>query len=625
MNKTKPQPARAENEASPRPSLDAFGEIVRLARAGSSRQRFMAQVLQCIVRHWSSPYGAIHIRYSSEVVQDEAHFGPDNPGFWKPSLQSFLTESLTEPRPRARVFKAKSGQAKVALLSAPMYDPSGPAIGAVALVVAIGHEDECSTRLASLESLCRVASFAAELVGGASAARSAKTEPDRGVAKSSMYESPEELAFAITNELRNRLDCEQVALGLVEGRHVRILSVSGLDQFNHRGPGATNLTAAMEECLDAGRPVAHPPSQNGGEDSGAVYHLHRQWHAQAKGDAVCSMPLKAGDSTAAILSIRYRADLSRTMPAPKDLMARVEPYAASLVLTRKASRTVTRHCYDSVRSGFATLTSPGHLGRKIAAALLAAAVGTFLFGSMNYRVTAPCRIGAATVHHLSAPFSGILKASHVRAGDRVLAGQLLVEFDTRELEQQLAEIEGQLAVLGHEHAKAMSDNMPALGQIALANQEISRVRRDIVLQKIEQAGLRSPVDGVVIQGDPRERIGAVLGQGDPLLQVAPHGSWKVEVDLPESAARDVAAGLSGAFVSFARPETQQPFQISRVLPSAEVRGMKNTIVAQADLSGTPDWLKVGMEGVARVEVGSRPIWWIALHRATDYLRVKFWL
>lgn len=625
MSKATSQPERASKEAQTQAPLDAYGEIIRLARAGSSRQRFMAQVLQCIVRHCSSPYGAIHIRYSSEVVQDEAHTGPENPGFWKPTVQSFLTESLTEPRARARVFKAKSGQAKVALISAPLYDPSGPAIGAMALVTAIGHEDECASHLSLLESLCRVASFAAELVGGGGAARSTRGEPERAAGKSALYESAEELAFAITNELRNRLDCEQVAIGIVERRKVRILSVSGLDQFNHRGPGATNLIAAMEECLDAGRPIVHPPSQNAEDESGAVYHLHRQWHAQAKGDAVCSMPLRANGNVVAVLSLRNRADSSRSLPQPAELASRVEPYAAMLVLTRKASRSVGRHALDSVRSVSTSLLSRGHWARKIIAASMVCATGVFMFGKMDYRVTAPCRIGSTTVQHVSAPFLGILKASHARAGDRVVQGQLLVEFDVRELESQLAEIEAQLSVLEHERNKAMSQNAPALAQIAMANQEIHRVRREITLQKIERAGVRSPVDGVVIQGDPRERVGAVLAQGEQLLQIAPDGAWKVEVDLPEWAARDVTAGLAGEFVSFARPETHQPFQLTRVLPAAEIRGMKNSIVAQAEIGDAPDWLRVGMEGVARVDVGPRPIWWVSLHRATDYLRVKFWI
>jgi hypothetical protein len=35
-------------------------------------------------------------------------------------------------------------------------------------------------------------------------------------------------------------------------------------------------------------------------------------------------------------------------------------------------------------------------------------------------------------------------------------------------------------------------------------------------------------------------------------------------------------------------------------------------------------MRPGMEGSARIVVGKRPVWWIALHRGIDYIRYH-WL
>ena len=154
--------------------IDPYARIVNLARSTTSRARLLTETVRCIVSAFASPYGAIHVRYASEIIQDDSHTGPTDPAFWKPSLQQFLTESLAEGRSRARLLKAKSGDTKVAFLSAPIFDPSGPAIGALAVVVTVVDESEWTARLSSLEALCRLASFCTEFIGRTRPAREAQ-------------------------------------------------------------------------------------------------------------------------------------------------------------------------------------------------------------------------------------------------------------------------------------------------------------------------------------------------------------------------------------------------------------------------------------------------------------------
>jgi len=626
--------ASKESQSSSRPapqpearlSADPYAEIVQLARQTPSKARFMSDVTRCVVRAFASPYGAIHVRYASEVVQDENHTGPTDPQFWKPSLQQFLTESLTEGRPRAKLLKAKSGQAKVAFLSAPIFDPSGPAIGAMAVVVAVVEDSDWSARLATLEALCRLASVCVEFLGLAESGSPAARASDRATFRAASAESAEELAFTITNELRNKLGCEQVSLGLVSRNRVRILSISGLDQVNRRSPGVAGLRAAMEECLDADTMLVCPrPGDWFEKQTFGDYHLHKQWHAAAKADAVASIPLRVDGSPAAILSLRSRADRPLSREQLEDVGKRTEAFVPALLLARRAGRSLPRHAVESVRASLAALTAPGRWGRKIVAGVAAAATLGFFLGSMDHRLTVPCTVTPAQVRHVAAPFAGVLTAAFALQGDRVRQGDILCQFDHEELDQQRIELNAQREVLEREMDRAMARHSPSEAQLALANLQLAQAKLDIIDGRLARTAVRSPIDGVIVFGDLRKLIGAVVPQGQPLFQVASPNQWTLELEIPESAAGDLSDDLAGVFASYARPQETRSFRISRVLPTAQIRHGKNVYVAEADVGAAGGAIRPGMEGVAKVSVGPRKVWWIASHRVLDYLRMTFWL
>ena len=54
------------------------------------------------------------------------------------------------------------------------------------------------------------------------------------------------------------------------------------------------------------------------------------------------------------------------------------------------------------------------------------------------------------------------------------------------------------------------------------------------------------------------------------------------------------------------------------------RDGKNVFVVEARVDLPYDWMRPGMEGSARIVVGKRPVWWIALHRGIDSVRYN-WL
>lgn len=620
---TQATPATTTPAASPRGG--PFAAIAELARTCATRHTFFSKALGCIAEACDSPYAAYHARSGAEVMQDDCHRGRSNPGFWKERVQRYLTESLAEGRARATLLSARQAELRIALISVPLFDKGGATMGALALVAPITDVD-ARPRVALVESLAALTSCLAASVGAApaTAGQAGVKEATHAAARAAAFESVEELAFNITNTLRNKLGGELVALGLVSGRRVRIISISGLDDVSRRSPGVVCIQAAMEECLDFGRAVSGDIDASDDQPAPA-YRLHRQWRQSARGASVASIPLMAGDKCVAVLSLRRRADKPLRADELEQIKTTVEPYAGALLLVRAARRSVLRHVRDALHERVAAFAQPERHALRIAVGVVLVAATWFFFGTLNYDVAVPCVVTPAEVRHVSMPLDGTLAAARAIAGDRVRAGDVLCELDRREPELQAGELRAQLAVCQQDRQRAMAAAAPVEARLAEANEHLAQAKLRIVERRLEQTLVRSPIDGVVVNGDMRTRVGAVLPQGTPLFEVAPLSNWRLELRAPQTIAADLSRDITGRFANHARPEVTQPFRLTHVRPRPEPHEGRNVYIAEGEIAVDTDWMRPGMEGLAKVHLGRRAVWWVTLHRAIDYLRLNFWL
>ncbi len=628
MSKAVSSPTQAESTARVEAHTDPFLEILAASGSRSSAHAFFTDCLKIISTALASPYASLYVSRASDVIETDWHTGPTDPAFWKRSVQDFLTESLERSSARAKLYNAKTGSIKAALLSAPVFDGSGRAIGAVALVVTPVQREELAERLAMLESLTSLASCTAEVLGGrpAGKADAAQAQLDASLAGTAEIESPEQLAFALTNNLRNQLGCEQVSLGLARRRRIKILSISGLDHVATATPGIAPLHAAMEECLDLGTPiVCQQQGVQFEEGLSGRHRLHAQWRSAANGDSVASIPLKVGERTVGVLSLRQNEEQPFDRQQIDEIAMRVQPFVPVLLMSRRASRGIFRHLTESVLEGVSVLTGRGRWRAKIATAAVAGVLAWAVFGTMSYDVSVPCTVAPAEVRHVSVPFDGVLEQAHVLPGDAIGKGQILCSLKHDELEDQRSELMAELKVLEHEANQAMAENVPANVQLALARKRLIATQLTILENRIERANVRAPIDGVVASGDLRKRLGSVVTKGDPLFEIAPVDELMLELRVPERDVDDLSQGLEGRFASTARPEECSTFTVERVRPTAEICKNQNVFVAEARGDLSCDQLRPGMEGVASVHVGRRPVWWVLFHRAIEYVRLKLWL
>ncbi|CAG0975119.1 Cobalt-zinc-cadmium resistance protein CzcB [Phycisphaerales bacterium] len=605
-----------------------YADLRRLADEAGSRASFLRRALAVIATALHAPHATLYAQSQMDVVEETFTAEGSDPSFWKPALEGVLDAALSARAVAGRIFRARESGLLVAAIAARIDSEPGQPSGAIAAVVPCSGPDHGRELQLILESAAhflsaRIARFALE-----SSRLDPRTELRMAVdlGRVSTFSSPRELAFAITNNLRNVTSADQVALGLARNGRVEVLSISGYDEIKAQSESVRALGAAMEECLDAGAPIAWQREGPTAEDSGRVdWKLHRRWSEVSAGSAVASFPI--GPVAEAMLVVSVRRMGSGFRPDEIDSMRRmVEPFAGAFGLVERASRSLREHLRDAAGDAGRWLREPGKIARRALVVAGAAAALWFFFGPMPYTVTATAEVVPAKMQTLGAPFEGVLESAPVVAGDVVGKGDVLATFRTGELRLERERLEAALDVQRFTAGQAVSDRAAPV-EVRLARAQMDLLRSQIALldRRIEASTIRAPFDGLVVSGDLRDRIGQSLPLGEPLFEIADGDRYRLRIRVPERAVDDVRAGQAGSFSTQARPDESEPFVLDRVAPAAEVVDGANVYVAEAEVELDAPWMRPGMEGVGSIDAGTRVTWWVLLHRLTDWLRLQFYL
>ncbi|MCA9054116.1 MAG: HlyD family secretion protein, partial [Planctomycetaceae bacterium] len=106
-------------------------------------------------------------------------------------------------------------------------------------------------------------------------------------------------------------------------------------------------------------------------------------------------------------------------------------------------------------------------------------------------------------------------------------------------------------------------------------------------------------------------------------ELAPLGQLVVELAIPE---RDITFTGEGQPVEFwldSRPDRPWLGTIQRVHPRSEIRDAENVFIAEVSVDNAEGWLRPGMSGTARVDVGTCRLGWRMFHRVWEETRIWF--
>lgn len=603
---------------------DLFASIAAIPRTHTDPRPSAGAFLDAVVESLGCLAGSMTVEVGGEEIDLERQAEVEGVAAWADTLRGTALEARSHARSIARLFGPGTSP-EFAVIASPIDSSGLDPFGAVAVLVRCTTTAQAERIQLHLRAAClQVASVLARPTG--QRGRVEMSDIARVYARAGQFRGLHEFAYAITNAARQRFHCDQAAMGAVGDGKVRLLCISGLDHIKRRSPGVHSIEQAMGECADAACPIVAQPRDRW-EDLAFAEEglLHQRWRASAAGSCVLSIPVDAGDGPVAVLSFRRAGDQPFTADDVEAGQKMLAPLAGAIPLVSRATRRLPRHAAQSACDAAAWCLVRGTIRRRALILLALAGVAWGAFGDRTYRVSMPAVVVAEHEHIVSAPIDGAVVSVLVRLGQHVEAGEPLVQMDTSALELECREIEAEMGKMEMRTTEGIAAGDPAAASLARGEWQALRSRLERVLERLGEATVLSPRAGIVIGPELSELQGRVLAVGDPMVLIAEAGALNLELRVPESRVTDLAPGSRVRFASHARPEDPGFTTLTRVAPASVERGGRPVFIAEAVLPGEQSWLRPGMEGVAMVEAGKRPNWWLAIHRVVDGARLRFWL
>ena len=429
--------------------------------------------------------------------------------------------------------------------------------------------------------------------------------------------------MSMCNEVNSRWECDRVSLGFLKGRYVHLKALSHTEKFSRKMKLVQDIEATMEECLDQDVEITYPPDPQATFVSRGAGELSMR-HGPT---TVLSVPMRKAGEPRAVLTVERPPNRPFSLPEVESLRLACDLCTPRLENLHEYDRWLGARVAAILRKGLAHLVGPKHTWIKVAAILVTAVVVFLVFAKGEYRADAPFSLDAIDRHVVPAPFDGFLKSVSVEPPDRVVAGEtVLAELYTDELRMELTGAESERNVNLTRAAVAREDRETAQ-QAGIAEAEAEKYASQVRLleHRIKKAKLVSPVTGMVITGDLKRQIGAPVKIGDVLFEVAPPEALRAELRVPEDQIAEIRVGQEGELATAGYPGRRIGFVVERITPVAQVVDQRNVFNVRVKLKETRRWMRPGMEGVAKVDLGRRRYVWLWTRRLVNWFRMKFWL
>jgi len=428
------------------------------------------------------------------------------------------------------------------------------------------------------------------------------------------------MVMALCNEAQRRFQCDRVSLGYLEPPYVRLQAISHMDRFEKKMDAVARLESAMEEAVDQDEDLLYPAPA----ESGYICRDH-ETYAQAEGVAhILSVPLRMGASTVGVLTFeRFRE------PFPEQDIRAVRVLANQVVRPvvemKKSSRWFGARWLEGVRDWLGSFLGYRKTWQKVGAIVGTVAFLALIFVRVEYRVEAPFILRSSEIVHITAPYKGFISDVLVEVGDPVVESELLARLDTSELLLERANILAEIQRFASEAEDAEAELRLSDMRVAQAQREQAQSNLDMVEYRIQQAGITAPFDGIIVEGDLTDRIGAPVEKGDLLMRLSRMDHLYVEMKVDERDIEDIQDSVDGEFAFNSKPDSHFGFAVTRIEPVAVAESSGNIFYLNGEIQpSVEDWWRPGMSGVSKINAGKRSLLWIFTHRLVDFLRIHLW-
>lgn len=541
------------------------------------------------------------------------------------------------PDPLAQACDAAYGSASIALR------PAGPGLRAIGFPVTVDGAVEALVGMivpeAGLQQAARRLHWGAGWLYGMIAERQARDQKShaadtaaalRVLAAIEEGDGLEAGLRAFVNEVQPLIGADRVAVALLRHGRLRLRALSQTAEPEPRSAAMRSLVQAMEEARLQIVPLVWPAPQDGPAVS--VLAAHASHAARTGALGMLSLPLAVQGRVIGVISAERMTPTlggGRFAAPERDRLAAMAAIAAPVLnLYLRDHRLVSGRGRRWLGRGLAAVLGRRSPGIKLAAVVLVLLALLLAGLETELRVSGRAELRGAVQRVVVAPFDGFVAQARLRAGDRAAAGTVLAVLDDTELRLDLLRWESERARLEQEKSTALAAGERA--KVAASDAEIARVSADLDLARarLARVEIRAPFDGLVIEGDLSQRLGAPVRQGEELFRLAAGqdlrldlviGEYDIGLIRPGATGTVALSGLSGAVLGF---------EVTRIAEVAAVEREGNSFRIEARLTDPPATLpaalRPGLEGVAKVDAGRAGLVPALLRPVTERLRLLLW-
>jgi RND family efflux transporter MFP subunit len=428
-------------------------------------------------------------------------------------------------------------------------------------------------------------------------------------------------ATALATGLATRLGLERVSIGFLKRDHVEMHAVSHSAEFGKKADFVRQIEAAMDEAIDQQATISSPHLPDAPP---SPTRAHDELKHRLGGAAVCTVPFSSDGRIVGAMTLE-RTDESEFDRDSIDLCEQVAALAGSVLeLRRREDRWLVAKAAESFRTQLAELMGPKHLGLKLGAVTVLAALLILAVVRGDYRVTADATLEGTVRRVVVAAMDGFVVEEHARAGDVVSKGQTLAALDDRDLKLERLKWSSQRDQTLTEHREALAHR--DWSQVNILSAQLAQADAQLALvdEQLARTKLVAPFDGIIVEGDLSQSLGSPVERGEVFFEIAPLDSYRIILEVDERDVGDLEVGQEGWLTLSSMPEQSFGLAVERITPISTAESGRNYFRVEASLEEPVALLRPGMEGVAKIGIDRRSLFWILTHELHDRARLWAW-
>ncbi|EDY82484.1 GAF domain protein [Verrucomicrobiia bacterium DG1235] len=429
-------------------------------------------------------------------------------------------------------------------------------------------------------------------------------------------------AMTLCSEVAHHLKAMRVTLSWRAGDKLKLVATSHGGRVRNDTEAAGSLLRVMEESFDQAIEIAEPPLEND-----ALNLQHRLYSESNANCRVISLPIRFEEKSVGVLTVEH--------PQEENPVGQEDIETLRVILDLVAPRLEEMHrktgwygarLWRTSRRFLAGFIGYRHTGWKFTGLALVLFTLVALVVRIEHKVKTTFILKSEASAYLTAPFPGYIDQVHRDVGDIVEADDLLMELDRRELVVQLAE-------LNANRDRNLTDARRLEGEGELTEMRLAQLAAQQVEAKIavldyrlSKTELRAPFDGIIVEGDLRERLSSPVQAGETLYRLVKLEGLYGELRVDERDINYLFQDQVGQMAFTSRPYDRYDVRLDQFEPVAIIEESGTYFRVRIHLVDAPDeWWRPGMSGVCKVDAGKRSVAWILMHRTVEFFRMLFWL